>query len=49
MIADFESILKPVNQASGEHSIKKDATGTGTSTGLRMLSKSAIIENGAST
>ena len=24
MIADFESILKPVNQASGEHSIKKD-------------------------
>ena len=24
MKADFESILKPVNQASGEHSIKKD-------------------------
>ena len=24
MIADFESILKPVNQPSGEHSIKKD-------------------------
>ena len=24
MIADFEIILKPVNQASGEHSMKKD-------------------------
>ena len=24
IIADFESILKPVNQPSGDHSMKKD-------------------------